>query len=126
MLVHVMASCAAAGLIVWSHMVSGSAFRLLHLPDRMHVESRAYQDRAFATSTTNMVVATSTANVAVVSPVTSKLFDDTAKLAMDAQRRRDEVAQSEKKQAAGKHVNLEWQRHHKLDGSVFQSVKGQS
>ena len=111
-----MASCAAAWLIVWSHVVSGSAFRLLHLPDRLQVESRAYQDKAVATSTANVVV--------INSPM--KLFDDTAKLAMDAQRRRDEVAQSEKKQAAEKHVNLEWQRHHKLDGSVFQSVKGQS
>ena len=117
----IMASCAAVGLIVWSHTMSESAFRrrLPHLPDRLHVESNAYQDRAISP----------TENVAVtdrVSPDSVMLFDDTAKLAIDAQRRRDQVAQAEKKQAALEHVNLEWQRHHHLDGSVFQSIKGHS
>ena len=109
-----MASFAAVGMIVWSHVVSGSAFRLLHLPDtiRLHVESNAYQDRAISPD----------ASVAATDrPSPVMLFDDTAKLAIDAQRRRDEVAQAEKKQAAVEHVNLEWQRHHDLDGSVFQS-----
>ena len=106
------ASCAAIGLIVWSHVVGGSAFRLTHLPDRLHVKRDAYQDRAISP----------TASVAVTDrPSPVMLFDDTAKLAIDAQRRRDEVAQAEKKQAALKHVNIEWQRHHSLDGSVFQS-----
>ena len=127
----IMASCAAIGLIVWSHILSGSAFRLLHLPDRLHVESKAYQDRAVApTGTAPTVTAptatapTATADVAVTdrqSPVI--LFDDNAKLAIDAQRRRNEVAQAEKRQAAMKHVNLEWQRHHHLNGSVFKAVK---
>ena len=119
-----MASCAAIGLIVWSHILSGSAVRLLHLPDRLHVESKAYQDRGVAPTAT---APTATANVTMTdrqSPV--MLFDDNAKLAIDAEMRRNEVAKAEKKQAAMKHVNLEWQRHHHLDGSVFQAVKRHS
>lgn len=54
------------------------------------------------------------------------LFDDNAKLAIDAQRHRDEVAQAEKAQAeAHGGVNLEWQRHHYIVGSVYQSTQRQ-
>lgn len=48
------------------------------------------------------------------------LFDDNARLAQDAQRRRDEVARAEKAQAEAQgDINLEWQRHHHLEGSVY-------
>ncbi|KAL3146295.1 hypothetical protein ABBQ32_002995 [Trebouxia sp. C0010 RCD-2024] len=54
------------------------------------------------------------------------LFDDNAKLAIDAQQHRDEVAQAEKAQAEAQGgVNLEWQRHHQLVGSVYQSTRRQ-
>lgn len=108
----VVASLAAVGLIVWSHIVTGSAVHLLHLPERLHVESKAYQDKPVATNAAQVTTTDGQSSV--------MLFDDTAKLAIDAQRHRDEAAQAEKKQAAERHVNLEWQRHHHLDGSVYQ------
>ena len=52
------------------------------------------------------------------------LFDDNAKLAIDAQALHDKAAKAEKEQAKGSGVNLEWQRYHHLDGSVYQPVKG--
>ncbi len=50
-------------------------------------------------------------------PVT--LFDDTAALAMESQKRRVAAGKAEKEEAKEKGVNLEWQRHHHLDGSVY-------
>lgn len=113
-----MASLAALGLMVWSHIVTGSAVHLLHLPDRLHVESKAYQDRAAATKSAGVTTTDGQSSV--------MLFDDNAKLAIDAQKRRDEVAHAEKQQAAERHVNLEWQRHHHTDGSVYQRTSVQT
>ena len=54
------------------------------------------------------------------------LFDDNARLAIDAQRRWDEVAQAEKAQVEAKGgVNLEWKTHHHLGGSVYQPISRQ-
>lgn len=114
----IVASFAALGLIVWSHIVTGSAVHLLHLPERLHVESKAYQDKAVATDAAGVTATDRQSSV--------MLFDGTAMLAIDVQRRRDVVAQAEKKQAAEKHVNLEWQRHHHIDGSVYQRTTVQT
>ena len=116
----IVACCAGVGLIIWSHVASataGSAFQLLHLPDRLHAQTQADQDRAVAADTVHVAFAERQGPV--------MLFDDNAKLAIDAQRRRDKVAQAEKEQAKVKHENLEWERHHCLDDSVYQPVKGQ-
>ena len=82
------------------------------------MESKAYQDTAAAT---NPAGVTSTDGQSSV-----MLFDDNAKLAIDAQRRRDEIAHAEKKQAAERHVNLEWQRHHHTDAGVYQRTTVQT
>ncbi|KAA6423320.1 MAG: hypothetical protein FRX49_06772 [Trebouxia sp. A1-2] len=53
-------------------------------------------------------------------PVT--LFDDAAALAMDSQKRRTAAGKAEKEEARVKGVNLEWQRHHHLDGKLWKTA----
>lgn len=59
-------------------------------------------------------------NVSAVKSVPTMLFDDNSKLAIEAQRHRDTVGKAEKEEATKTGMNLEWQRHHHLDGSVYQ------
>jgi len=108
---------AVVGVVVWLHLAAAmltSAATLIHLHQGIHTaqaqsESNSLMHEEEGLQNRNIVHH----NV----PVT--LFDDTAALAMESQKRRVAAGKAEKEEAREKGVNLEWQRHHHLDGSVY-------
>lgn len=113
-IVLVIAGFAAVVLVVWFQLVTAmeSAVRLKHISNSLPLQHLADLQ---SNDTAHMVSANRS------SPV--MLFDDSAKLAIDAQALWDKAAKAEKEKAKGSGVSLEWQRHHHLDGSVYQKLK---
>ncbi|DBA68370.1 TPA: hypothetical protein ACH3X2_013676 [Trebouxia sp. C0005] len=112
----IVAVFAVVGVVVWLHLAAAmltSAATLIRLHQGIHTvhvqsESSSLMHEEEGLQQKNIV------HVNV--PVT--LFDDAAALAMDSQKRRTAAGKAEKEEARVKGVNLEWQRHHHLDGSV--------
>ncbi|DBB06218.1 TPA: hypothetical protein ACH3X3_009764 [Trebouxia sp. C0006] len=108
---------AVLGVVVWLHLAAAmltSAATLIHLHQGIHTvhaqsESSSLMHEEEGLQKRNIV------HVNV--PVT--LFDEAAALAMDFQKRREAAGKAEKEEAREKGVNVEWQRHHHLDGSVY-------
>ena len=104
---------AVLGVVVWLHLAAAmltSAATLIHLHQGIHTvhaqsESSSLMHEEEGLQKRNIV------------PVT--LFDKAAAFAMDSQKRREAAGKAEKEEAREKGVNLEWQRHHHLDGSVY-------
>ena len=112
----ILALAAAVGVVLWFHlattMLSSAALRI----DGIYtVHRQSSDDGSDGASMHNLQK-----NVSAIKSVPTMLFDDNAKLAIEAQRRRDTVGKAEKEEATKTGVNLEWQRHHHLDGSVYQ------
>lgn len=123
----VLVTIAAIGMVVWFHLATvmlESAFKLMDQPDSRQIQPAEHQSAmTLVKLDDNVTIEAEDAIEPVFPHTTTMLFDDTAKLAIDAQLRRDKEARDEKVQARGKGVNLEWQRHHHLDGSVYQPCK---
>lgn len=108
---------AVVGVVVWLHLAAAmltSAATLIHLHQGIHSvhaqsESSSLMHEHEGLQKRNIVHV----NVPVA------LFDDAAALAVDSQKRRTAAGKAEKEEAREKGVNLEWQRHHHLDGSVY-------
>lgn len=84
-----------------------------------HLRSHSGADRTTNLTAATEVLQNSSLHVHGSTPAAVLLFDDRAKLAIEAQKRREATARAQKEQARLKGVSLEWQRHHHLDGSVY-------
>jgi len=108
---------AVVGVVVWLHLAAvmlTSAATLIHLHQGIHTahaqsESSSLMHEEEDSQKRNIV------HVNV--PVT--FIDEAAALAVDSQKRREVAGKAEKEEAREKGVNLEWQRHHHLDASVY-------
>lgn len=114
------AGIAVVGVVVWLHLATAmltSTATLIHLHQGIHTvhaqsESSSLMHEEEGSQKRSVV------HVNV--PIT--LFDDSSKaaaLAVDSPKRREAAGKAEKEEAREKGVNLEWQRHHHLDGSVY-------
>jgi len=108
---------AVVGVVVWLHLAAAmltSAATLIHLHQGIH----AVHAQSESSSLMREEEGLQKRNIVHVNvPVT--LFDEAAALAVDSQKRREAAGKAEKEEAREKGVNLEWQRHHHLDGSVY-------
>ena len=111
----ILALVATVGVVLWFHlattMLSSAA---LHVEGIYTVHKQSSDDGSDSAGVHGLQ------NESAIKSVPAMLFDDNAKLAIEAQRHRDASAKAEKEEATKKGVNLEWQRHHHLDGSVYQ------
>lgn len=109
---------AAIGLVAWFHHAAAlipSATNLIHLPEHFH--HARLDTLANLTDTRILLHNNSQLPADDISPVL--LFDDSAKLAMEAQQRQRAASKAKKEQAREKGINYEWQRHSHLVGSVY-------
>ena len=112
---------AAVGLMLWFYSATAmfeSAFRLVHMTESSVTHLTHMQQPAHNVGNANAKDNSSVGST-TTRPPPAMLFDDTAKLAIEAQQHRDKKLRAEKEAAKGKGLNLEWQRYHHLDGSVF-------
>ena len=109
---------AAIGLVAWFHHAAAlipSAASLIHLPEHFH--HARLDTLANLTDTRILLHNNSQLPADDISPVL--LFDDSAKLAMEAQQRQRAASKAEREQAREKGINYEWQQHSHLVGSVY-------